>query len=199
MPRVGLTPDLVIRTAGRLVDRDGPHGLTLAALAAELGVKTPSLYNHMDGLDDLERSVALFGVDLLADALRDAAMGRSGRDALREVAHAYRAIARSHPGIYALAQVARPDDEEYRARAERAIQPVLAVLSGYGVDGDDAIHAARIVRSALHGFASLETGQGFGMDLSVDDTFELALEVLDRGLGAFNPRVDGTDALAPPR
>ena len=199
MPRVGLTPEVVIRAAGRLVDRDGPEGLTLAALASELGVKPPSLYNHVDGLDDLERSVAIVGIDLLADALRDAAMGRSGRDALWEVARAYRSVTRAHPGLYALAQVARPGDEEYQDRARRAIEPVLAILSGYGIDGDDAIHATRVIRSALHGFASLEAGQGFGIDLSVDETFDRTLEVLDEGLCAFTVRAGGTGAPAPPR
>lgn len=195
MPRVGLTPEVVVRAAGRLVDRDGPEGLTLAALASELGVKPPSLYNHIGGIEDLERSVALAGVDLLAEALRDAAMGRSGPDALREAALAYRTVARAHPGMYALAQIARPHDEEYERRAQRAIEPVLAILSGYGIEGDDAIHATRVIRAALHGFASLETGQGFGIDLSVDETFEMMLRVLVDGL---NERRGEGDVPAPP-
>lgn len=184
MPRAGLTPARVIETAAALVDREGPDALSLTALAAELGVKPPSLYSHVGGLDDLQRSVALAGVDLLAEACRDAAMGRTGEDALRAVGHAYRGLARAHPGTYALAQVARPGDEEYQARAYRAVEPVLAVLAGYGIDGDAAIHATRAIRSALHGFALLETQRGFGIDLSVDDSFDVLLDTLHRGLSA---------------
>lgn len=195
MPRAGLTTERVVEVACTLVDRDGPGGLSLAAIAGALGVKPPSLYNHIGGIEDLERSVALAGADLLAEALRDAAMGRSGPDALREAARAYRTVARTHPGMYALAQIARPHDGEYERRARRAIEPVLAILSGYGIEGDDAIHATRVVRAALHGFASLETGQGFGIDLPVDDTFEMMLRVLTDGL---NERRDEGDAPAPP-
>jgi len=59
---------------------------------------------------------------------------------------------------------------------------VLAVLRGYGLEGDDAVHAARTVRAALHGFAALETGGGFGIPLDLDATFARLVGVLDRGL-----------------
>ena len=59
---------------------------------------------------------------------------------------------------------------------------MLAVLRGYGLDGDDAIHAVRIVRAALHGFVALEIGGGFGLPLALDETFERLIAVLDRGL-----------------
>ena len=63
-----------------------------------------------------------------------------------------------------------------------AVDTAVAVLRGYGLGGDDAVHATRIVRAALHGFAALETGEGFGIPLDVDETFARLLAVLDRGL-----------------
>jgi hypothetical protein len=62
------------------------------------------------------------------------------------------------------------------------VDVMLAVLRGYGLEGDEAVHATRIVRAALHGFAALETGAGFGMPLDLDETFERLVTVLDRGL-----------------
>ena len=59
---------------------------------------------------------------------------------------------------------------------------LVAVLDGYGLTGDDAIHATRAVRSALHGFAVLETGGGFGIKLDLDESFERMVDLLDRGL-----------------
>jgi hypothetical protein len=56
------------------------------------------------------------------------------------------------------------------------------VLRGYALDDDAATHAARIVRSALHGFVSLEVGNGFGFDLDLDESFAFLVSVLDRGL-----------------
>jgi hypothetical protein len=59
---------------------------------------------------------------------------------------------------------------------------VLAVQRGYGLEGEDAIHGARIVRSALHGFVALEAGEGFGISLDLDESFARLVATLDRGL-----------------
>ena len=62
------------------------------------------------------------------------------------------------------------------------VDVVRAVLRGYGLEGDDAIHATRGIRSALHGFAALETGWGFGIPLPIDESFDRLVAMLDRGL-----------------
>jgi len=184
MPRVGLTPAAVTRAATALVDREGADALTLARIAAELGVRAPSLYNHVDGLDGLRRLVALEGIDQLADACRTAVMGRAGADAFHAMARAYRTYAVAHPGVYALTQTARPGDQEYEQCASRLLEAVYAVLSGAGVPDDDLVHAARTVRSALHGFATFETQAGFGLDVDVDDSFTWLVDLLERSLRA---------------
>ena len=80
MPRVGLDRAKVTATAAGILDTEGPDSLSLARVAAELGVKPPSLYNHVDGLDGLARSIALDGIEGLAEVCRTATMGRSGAD-----------------------------------------------------------------------------------------------------------------------
>ena len=185
MPRAGLTPDVVRRAAAALLNREGRQALTLARVADELGVRSPSLYNHIDGLEGLEREIVLGGVDQLADICRTAVMGRSGADALRAMAHAYRDFARSQPGVYALTQVARPQDAEYEARAKRVLDPVIAVLAGFGLDGEDLIHAARALRAALHGFTLLEVQGGFGLDVDVDASFEWMIGTVERGVQSW--------------
>ena len=65
------------------------------------------------------------------------------------------------------------------------VEIVLAVLRGYQLEGDDALHAARVVRAALHGFASLEAEGGFGLPLSLDESFARLVSVLHRGLLAM--------------
>jgi AcrR family transcriptional regulator len=183
MPRAGLDPDAVVAAAAALADADGLETVTLARVAERLGVRSPSLYAHVDGLPDLRRRLAARGARELAAQLQAAAAGRSGRDALGAVAAVYRRYAREHPGTYAAIQRA-PDVTEGAAAeaAGRLVDVVLAVLRGYGLEGDDAIHATRIVRAALHGFAALEAGEGFGIDLSPDETFARLVTALDAGL-----------------
>jgi AcrR family transcriptional regulator len=185
MPRAGLDAASVVAAAGRLADRDGSEQLTLARLAADLGVRAPSLYAHVDGLADLRDRLAALGVAELTDVLSDAATGRAGREALHAVAVAYRAYAHQRPGVYAAMQRAPENaDDEREAGAERLVGILIAVLRGYGLEGDDAVHAVRLLRSALHGFVSLESVGGFAMPLGLEETYERLIEMVDRGLRA---------------
>jgi AcrR family transcriptional regulator len=183
MARAGLSPDAVVDAAAALADAEGLDALTLARVAAALGVRTPSLYSHVGGLDDLRRRLGARGAAELATALRDAAIGKARGDALRAAAAAYRAYALAHPGTYLAAQRAPdPDDAAAVAAGSAAVDVVVALLSGYGLEGEDAIHAVRAVRSAVHGFVAIETGGGFGLAEEVDESFARLVELLDRGL-----------------
>jgi AcrR family transcriptional regulator len=183
MPRAGLDSETVVEAAQRIADAEGLEALTLARLAAELGVRSPSLYVHVGGLEDLRRRVGERGARELAGALGAAAAGRARGDALFAVARAYRTYAREHPGVYAALQRApEPSDERGRSAAAAVVEIVVAVLRGYGLAGDEEIHAARAVRAALHGFVALELGGGFGIKLSLEDSYEFLLRAIDRGL-----------------
>ena len=181
MPRAGLDAEAVVAAAATLADEDGLGELTLARLAGALGIRTPSLYAHVDGLGDLRARLGARGALEMASALQAAAAGRSGADALRAVAGAYRAYAHAHPGSYAAMQVASDRDDNQAAGAA-AVGVFLAVLDGYGIGGDAAIHAVRAVRSGLHGFVALEREGGFGIPLSRDESFATLVEMIDAGL-----------------
>jgi len=183
MPRAGLDTDRVVDAAATIADADGLDAVTLARVAGGLGVRAPSLYNHVDGRAGLLRALALRGVRELTAALREAAIGRSGPDALAAAARAYRAYAVAHPGLYAAGVAApAPDDAEHLAAAGETVDVVYAVLRGWQLEGDDAVHAARAFRSAIHGFVLLETTGGFGIPVDVDTSFERLVATVAGGL-----------------
>ncbi len=183
MARARLDADAIVAAAAVLADAEGLTAVTLARLATELGVRSPSLYAHIGGLDDLRRRLGARGASELAATLGSAAQGRAGADALGSVAAAYRAYALDHPGTYSAAQQAPdPGDPETSEAARQAVDVVLAVLRGYGFDGEDAIHAARTVRAALHGFVALELEGGFGIPVPLDESYRWLVGVLDHGL-----------------
>jgi AcrR family transcriptional regulator len=185
MPRAGLDSASVVAAAAELADSDGLDQLTLARLAGRLGVRAPSLYAHVGGLDDLRARIGAHGVAQMTVAVSDAAAGRAGRDALQAVADAYREFARAHPGVYAAMQRAPEEpDTETAAAADRLVEVFAAMLRGYGLEGDEAIHGVRLVRSALHGFVSLESDGGFEMPISLEDTYRRLVAMVDRGLSA---------------
>jgi AcrR family transcriptional regulator len=190
VPRAGLTPEVVTTEAAALADEVGLDDLTFAALAARLGVAVPSLYKHVPSIGALHRRLSVVATRELGDALADAAAGRAGSDALRAVAWAYRAYALSRPRLYPATQrVPLPEELEHAQVAERVVGSIFAILRGYGIDGDDAVDAARTVRSALHGFVDIERSGGFGLPRSVDASFERLVTVVDAGLRAW-PRAE---------
>lgn len=174
----------VVDAARTLLERDGADALTLSAVARHLGVKPPSLYNHVSNLETLRRDVALSSVLEAAESIRAATMGRSGAAALKSMATAIRRYALDHPELYALSARARPDDPEFDAASWSAVEPLLVILEGYDIAGEEAIHAARALRAAIHGFVSLEIAGGFALDVAVDESFDWLVDRFAATLGA---------------
>jgi AcrR family transcriptional regulator len=183
VPRRGLDRAQVVAAAGAIADAEGLDAVTLARVAAALGVRSPSLYNHVAGHDGLLRGLAAQSTRELARELRRAATGRAGSDAIVAVAAAQRSYALAHPGRYA-ATVAAParGDAEHEAAAADAVEVLTAVLAGSGLEGDELIHAARALRSAVHGFAALEAAGGFGLAVDRDDSFRRLVGALAAGI-----------------
>ncbi|OBB80947.1 TetR family transcriptional regulator [Mycobacterium colombiense] len=153
-----LSRDGIIDGALTFLDREGWDALTINALALQLGTKGPSLYNHVDSLEDLRRAVRIRVIDDIITMLNRVGQGRARDDAVLVMAGAYRSYAHHHPGRYS-AFTRMPfggDDPEYTAATRGAAAPVIAVLSSYGLDGEAAFHASLEFWSALHGFVLLE-------------------------------------------
>lgn len=188
MPRQGLDAEQVVEEAVRIADAEGLSAVTLARVSAALGVRAPSLYNHVAGHEGLLRAIALRGLRELGDAVRRAAVGRARDDALVAVADAYRAYAHAHPGCFAATAAApAPGDEEAEQAAAEVGGVVVAIVGGWGIEDDDAIHAVRTVRSALHGFVTLEAAGGFGTPVDRDESFARLVRTLAAGLEAAAP------------
>jgi AcrR family transcriptional regulator len=185
-PRAGLSREAVVEAAASLADEEGLEAVTLAELANRLGVRTPSLYNHVAGLAGLRRELALMGIRELGRRLGRAAVGKATDEAAFAMADAYRNFVRERPGLYAATvrsyRFSYPDDPELEAADRETVDTVLAVLASYGLRGEEALHAARGFRSVVHGFATLEAAGGFGIPLDLDESFNRLLRTFVSGL-----------------
>jgi TetR/AcrR family transcriptional regulator, tetracycline repressor protein len=131
--RPGLTRDVIIETALRLLAGTGLDGLTVRRLAAELGVQSPALYWHFRNKQDL--------LDGMADAIITATgmspprHGDSWQEWLARRARAYRRSLRAHHDgarIIASARALGPAtvktfDRELAILVSRGFTPVLAL------------------------------------------------------------------------
>ena len=165
-----LSRDSIVNAALTFLDREGWDALTINALATQLGTKGPSLYNHVNSLEDLRRTVRMRVVGDIIDMLNTVGQGRTRDDAVTAMASAYRSYAHHHPGRYS-AFTRMPlggDDPEFTDATRAAAAPVISVLASYGLDGEAAFYAALEFWSAMHGFVLLEmTGAMNGVDTDV--------------------------------
>jgi len=194
--QVGLDHDAVVSAAGELVDEAGVNALTLARLAAVLGVRSQSLYAHVDGLDGLLRDLALDSVRRLGDELRSSVIGRSGRAALEAIADAYWEFATAHPGRYAATIRDPGGDDELNEANLRAAEALTRVLESFGLSGTDEVHAHRAVWSGIHGFLTLAHAGVLQRPASVHESYRrmiagyadaLAPESAGQSRSAFSP------------
>ena len=187
MPRAGLSTASVVERAAELLDKQGSESLNLADVAASFGVKIPSLYKHVDGVRGLQRGIMISAKRNLGEAIEKAAVGRSRDDAIRGMAAAYRDWALRHPGQYPLT-VRAPvlDDPDDVAVSSSIVTVIFAVLDGYGLRDDDAVDATRFLRSALHGFVSLETSGAFELPVDRERSFVKLVESVVTALAAWS-------------
>ncbi len=181
-PRAKLTREKVLTKAARLANVKGWDNLNLHTLAAELGIKPPSLYNHIKGLADLKHGLAIQSSRALVEQIKNATIGKSGVNACLGMAFAYLEFARANPGLLPAIAVA-PDraNEEHMTIDKDFMAMGIAIMSGFKLSDTERVHGLRALRCATHGFAVLEQEQGFGIDINPDESFEWMIRKLIAG------------------
>jgi AcrR family transcriptional regulator len=197
VPRTGLSGAEIVAAAAALADETGFAGVTMGLLAERLGIRPPSLYKHVASLADLQHRLATLAMTEVGEQIRDAVQGKAGRDALAAMLTALRNYVTDHPGRYMATVGATEDglDDPLVLAAARVIDSIAAVLRGYGIGDAEMTHTIRFIRSAMHGFAMLESSGGFQWDTDPDDSFAWMIGFIDRGLRSAGPP-DAADAPA---
>ncbi len=189
-PRSHLTKARLVQAAANLLNAEGVRALSLNRLADELGIRTPSLYNHIDGLPGLMRELSILNAHNLAERLSEAAIGQSGPALAMSVMQAHRSYIKEYPGLYLSTLRSSGMQEEVSPALEqeeaRSVKVGTAVMTSFGLQGEDAIHAVRAFRSIVHGFATLEVYGGFGLPLDLDESFIRLVNLFIAGLQESN-------------
>ena len=143
-----------VTAARRLLDAEGEEALSMRRIAAELGIRAPSLYKHFADKAALETA-------LIADGLHSLYQALDGGDRnLAGIAASYRSFALAHPHLYSLMTERPLPRTELPAGLEDQAASRL-----HGVLPDE--HQARAAWAAAHGLAILEIPPRFppGADL----------------------------------
>lgn len=183
MPRAGLDAAAVTQAAAEIADRHGMEAVTLASVAQKLGIRSPSLYNHVDGLPGLRNRLAAYSLRLLQSKLEAAAIDLTGDAALLAYSRAYVDFAHRHPGLYeSTLRAPDPLDTELQKAGQEMVQLIVELLNGRGLNAEEQTHAVRGLRSILHGFCSLEQKGAFGLPTSLEDSLRFILHAYLQGL-----------------
>ena len=144
-PAVRLSRERVLAAAVTLADREGVEALAVRGLAEVLGVHPTSLYNHVASKEALLDGVVetLFGeLDLPPDLT-------NWQDWVREIAAAFRRLARAHPGAF-MVLTRRPS---VTAIALEIAENGLAAFRAAGFPLSRAVPAVHGVSLAVLGLA----------------------------------------------
>lgn len=186
-PRIGkVTLESILEAAAEIIDINGINEVTLASVANKLQIRTPSLYNHIDGLSELRKKLSIYGMEQLYNILIQSTIGVAGDDAVRALGKAYITFARNHSGLYEATFITTGiNDIEVQKASDKILELSTKVLCAYGLDDETALHATRGLRSIFHGFASLEKKEGFGLPLDMDISFRLLIDTYLVGLNCI--------------
>ena len=156
----------VIKTASDMADRNGLHNVSLKAIAENLGIRTPSLYNHIGSLDELLREIAHSGMRTMNEKMIRAVIGKTGDSALKLVAVEYLNYMIEHPGVYEIIQWA-----SWNGTEETAIifNDYLSLLK---------TEILNMVTGMLHGYTTLQLRYAFSNPDKVRKELSEAIDTL---------------------
>lgn len=141
-PRDRVTEHLVREAALTLFAQRGYHGTALRDVAAEVGIRTPSLYNHIESKQELLRGIllttteqvwsdfeaAVAGVADVSERLRRAVVTYALRHAVRR-----REALVVNRDVASLDEPARSQVMALRRQHERAVRELIIEGAGAGV------------------------------------------------------------------
>ena len=178
MSKRGLSNEVITAQAVKLIEEKGYYSFSLRELAASLGVKPASLYNHISGINEILVNVATFAAEKLNVMLKDAMLGKPADEAFLEGTRAYRRFAAENHELYeAFIHMPTYEDENLIRVGFKSFEPMRTVIGYYTNDEAFIVNFIRSIRSAMHGFVEL-TSNGFMQraDISRDETYEVMID-----------------------
>ena len=176
--RVGIRREDVLAAALDILAQLGEDALSLSEVARRLGIRTQSLYAHVDGVEGLRRALAIHGLERIRDAATDAALGVEGPDAVAAVVRAHLAVATEAPSLYDIAIHPPGTASDFISAVRSAGEPLQKVLRSSGLVGEDATHWTRLMLSTVAGYSRLCSGGRFALSANVTRTEDRLVAML---------------------
>lgn len=155
-PRDTLSRERVLRATIELADELGIDALTMRELGRRLGVEAASLYNHIDGKDDLLNGIT----ELVVNEIDVPTAAVDWKEAMRIRALSARDVFSRHPWAGALIDSPERSGLAHLAYADN----VLGTLLRAGFSPRDAANALLVLDSYIYGFERQRSRLAIGDD-----------------------------------
>ena len=185
MAKKGLDKNSVIERAATLANEKGLENVTIKELADSLEIRSPSLYNHISGLEELRKEIMLYGWKQAEKRILQAAAGTEGYDAIRAMCREFYIYASENKGIFsAMLWYNKYADEASSEATSGLFSRLYGIMEDMGISRERTEHLIRTLRGFLEGFALLVNNGAFGHPADIDESFEVSLDVLIEGIRA---------------
>lgn len=183
MARACLDKKIVVEKAAQLANKIGIDNVQLKTLAESLNIQPPSLYNHINGLDDLYHELMLYGWRNMEHRMVEAVADSVGYTAWEAICRAFYKYATENPGVFsAMLWYNKYENDESRNVTEKLFSICFHITSSLNISEENGNHLIRTFRAFLEGFCLLVNNNAFGHSLLVEDSFNLSLKVLITGM-----------------
>lgn len=177
--RKGLNTDRIVEVAAELIAERGFDQFSLRELADRLGVKTASLYNHISSLSELTSNIGQLAFERMAGQLYSGTEDALPFDTLYHIAIGYRKFAKQNPELYkTIVKIPSTGSSDLIEKGQSLVHSLYPVLKACGLSEDDIIHFSRTIRSAMHGFVTLEEAGFFGTAVDADESYSYMIKAL---------------------
>lgn len=188
-PRAAFTPDDVVQAAMELADADGLGAVTMAAVAARLGLTPMAIYRYFPSKEALYDAIVDAGMGLPPQPAR---AGGPWREEVTRWAHAKREMLCARPWLAELPFVAAPHGPNWLAWLEALARPLsrtgiapeeigqmISVVDGYTRGASDT--SISLARARSQGTSEADWAAAVGADLGRaigDPRFEAFARIL---------------------
>lgn len=175
-----LTRQDVISAAITCLDTEGEGALGVNRVARELGIKPPSIYNHVQGNDDLRRAVAIEGWRQVLEHHRSQRLVSDHTQRFRGVVRSFRSFAKARPAFFAVTTSTWLDEQDPDVRPvwDEIFELFGQALAPFGLADQQLLYAGITVRATLQGFLGMERAQQITSPELADQTFDWMVERL---------------------
>jgi len=189
MPRTGLSKEEILEKAVALANEKGLSYLSVTTIAEYLGIKKPSLYNHMNTIDDIRKSIMIYGWKKVSEEIISDISFEDPKENLMEYGRRFYKYTIDNPGVFeAMLWYNKYSDNVLLETTEGLYSFFFTQTDNLGVERDVANHLLRTYRAFLEGFIMLQIHNSFGNPISVDESFKISMNVLISGIEQYRKR-----------